>query len=284
MKKPTPATDRVESFLRAQKKDLEENNIDHSKVAVIDRLLSFGDMEDAWANLLESCPPGYPSSNHTWERWQFVVDMLVDIAIASTPEKIKDIRDALREIATLNLDIAIKSAALAQDMRKRDRVISRSHGYIAGPENQTPFDLLHRATELSENDHTGGLFERYIAPLLRGFDLKYWPTTADMLDALAEAQMHYLAEAQLHDEPIVRDTILAAVLEVRQASLRDSMRALDEALEGFSDNGYVGARIELSGEAYACFCKALLGLDEIDVEAVNRYRYNERQRKENRQP
>jgi hypothetical protein len=272
MKKPTPATDKVVAFLQAQRDDLARLDIDYSKVAVLDRLLSLEDtLEEAWANLLAVCPVGCPRSN--WELWQHVVDMLVDVAIDCTPDKINAIRDDLRRISDLNKSIADQAKELAKSLRKRDEL--RVHGDITVPDDQTPLDLLTRAAELKD-PRTGYLFARHIAPTLndlRGqFDPKYWPTTASLFDAIIEAQCLSV--------PTVRDKLAAAALQVRQTSERDFMRALDLALSDLFRENCVGTEIRLSAKAYAALCNALLGLDgAIDSRGVIAYRADQRKRK-----
>lgn len=273
MKKPTPATDKVVAFLQAQRDDLARLGIDHSKVAVIDRLLSLEDtLEEAWANLLEVCPVGYPR-NSNWERWQHVVDLLVDVAIDYTPDKINAIRDDLRRISELNKSIADQAKELAKLLRKRDEL--RVHGDITVPGDHTPLDLLTRAAELKD-PRTGYLFAHHIAPTfnaLRGqFDLKYWPTTASLFDAIVEAQCLSV--------PTARDKLAAAALQVNQLGVRNFMRALDLALSDLSHESRVGTEIRLSAKAYAALCNALLGLDgAIDSRGVITYRSYERGRK-----
>lgn len=273
MKKPTPATDKVVAFLQAQRDYLASLDIDHSKVVIIDRLLSLEDtLEEAWANLLDVCPVGCPRSSN-WELWQHVVDMLVDVAIDYAPDKINAIRDDLRRISELNKSIADQAKELAKLLRKRDEL--RVHGDISVPGDHTPLDLLTRAAELKDPS-TGYLFARHIAPVfndLRGrFDLKYWPTTASLFDAIVEAQCHSV--------PTARDKLAAAALQVRQTSERDFMRALDLALSDLFREGCVGTEIMLSAKAYSAICNALLGLDGIvSPQSVKAHRADQRKRK-----
>lgn len=261
---------KVAEFLRAEKADLIARKKSPSKVALIDRLLSAECyLSEAWDDLLAKCPAG-KQPDMICERWQLVVDHMIDVAIDYTPEKIKASRDALKIITEENDFIAIKAIELAELLRKRDD--RRVHGGIAVPEDKDPIVLLHRAAESSDAT-THYLFEKYIWPTLDGlnhrFDGKYWPNTADVLDALAEAQFG--------TDPAPIDRLTAAALEVNQAGIRDFMRALDQALLDLAPPFYVGREIVLSHKAYAALCNALLGLDDdVSEGAVKSYRAQSR--------
>lgn len=274
MKKPPLAAERVKAFLRQQRDDLQAQ--DRRKVALIDRILMRDDaaLDDAWAGLIASCPEGHPPGM-TWERWQLVLDHLLDVALHYTPENIEQSRYAKDRIAELNLEIASRAGELAKLLRTRSTL--RAHGDFTLPNDHTPLDLMQRAAELNEHYQTGYLYDRHIAPTLndlsRQFDLKYWPTTADFLDALAEAQ-HL-------DEPEAQDSLTAAALQVREVSDRDFMRAVDEALEALSPSYYVGRKVELPHRAYATLCDVLLDHRDgtISDKSVKTYRAQERKRK-----
>ncbi len=276
MKKPPLAAERVKAFLRQQRDDLQAQNICRSKVVLIDRILMRNEaaLDDAWAGLIASCPEGHPPGM-TWERWQLVLDRLLDVALDYTPEKIERSRYAKDRIAELNLEIASRAGELAKLLRTRNAL--RAHGDFTLPNDHTPLDLMQRAAELSEHDHTAYLYDRHIAPTLedldRRFDLKYWPTTADFLDALAEAQ-HL-------DEPEAQDSLTAAALQVREASARDFMRAVDEALDALSPSYYAGRKVELPHRTYATLCDVLLDHRDgtISDKSVKTYRAHEKKRK-----
>lgn len=276
MRNPPVAAERVRAFLRQQRDDLQAQNICRRKVALIDRILMRNEaaLDDAWDALIASCPEGHPPSM-TWERWQLVLDCLLDVALDYTPEKIEQSRYAKDRITDLNLEIASRAGELAKLLRTRNAL--RARGNFTVPNDHTPLDLMQRAAEFSDHDHTAYLYDRHIAPTLndlsRQFDLKYWPTTADFLDALAEAQ-HL-------DEPEAHDPLTAAALEVREVGNRAFMRAVDEALDELAPAYYVGAKVELPHRAYATLCDVLLDHRDgtISDKSVKTYRAQERKRK-----
>lgn len=267
--KPAHATAQMAIFLKAEWKEYQAHAMQPA-VVVIDRLLGCGDsLESAWAEVLQSIP----------ERWQSVADCLVITASGWSPEEIKKNRDAARDVAELTKDIADHAEILAAMLRKRAALQVR--GDIGLPEDSNLVDLMARAAELGEHHepHTrGGLgvqFKTVVLPKLRflrsQFGWEYWPNTADLIEALGEAQIGFT--------PRAADFRTAAAMVVNQASTRDFMRALDAAVAEL-DGDLGPAWHSLSHDTFAALCNAALGLDgEIEVSAVKTYRAQERKRR-----
>lgn len=275
MSTPKSEADRVEAFLRAERDHLIGKGIHRSKVAVIERVLkSRLNLEGVWTELLDKCPKGNPPGSN-WEKWQLVVDRIIEDATACPPSKIKESRGAIDRVAELNFEIAQMAEDLVDLLKKR--AMLRIHGDIAVPDDYMPLDLMRRAAELSEDDRTSYLFKNCILPKLdlldSEFDLKYWPTTTNLLEALAEAQ-HL-------EDPRSQDQYVAAATESRQAGNRDFMRVLDKTFDELARPFYVGKRIELSPKSHAALCNTLLGLDdEISTANVKMYRQGRKKRQE----
>lgn len=287
--KPSPATAKITGFLAAEKRYNQEHGIWPKNIAVIDRLLECGDsLESAWAEILKAAHQGKPYGSE-WERWQFVIDRIITTAAPfqgdktrkDSPNEIDEGRNALGRVAKLNAEIAVCAAKLADLMRKRATVAAC--GDIALPNDSDPINLMERAAELGEladphtRCHLPYLFRSNIKPGLEAlqarYDWKYWPATAELLEAIAEEQ-HQV-------DPAPRNRILASAAQVRQTSSREFMRTFDDALHDL-DRHYMTGCNTLSAATYATICNAVLGLDgEITPQSVNTYRTHERDRRAN---
>lgn len=276
MTKSLSAANLVEDFLRGERDYLIRTRIQRSKVAVIDRVIKSRILlEDVWAEIIDKCPKG-KVPNSTREKWHLLVDRVIEDAAYAPPEKIKESRDAIARIAELNFDIAEAAENLASLIRKREML--RGRGDVALPDDHTPIELLRRAAELSDDERTRGLFEKFIWPTLDGldkqFDMKYWPATVNLLEALAEAQ-HMV-------DPTPQDRYVAAATESRKSGYRDFMRVLDKTFDELARPCYVGERVDLSPKSFAALCNSLLGLvDEINVSNVKMYRQDLKKRAQN---
>lgn len=194
--KKSPATDKVTAFLQEKKRELVNKKISRSVITVIDRLLNCGDsLEGAHSNLLESVEEG-AAPGMTRERWQLAIMTLVEIAAHWNPSAIKETREAMRRIKGLNATIAEKANELAELLRHRSELATRGGG-IENPGNPLVYELLEAAADIAADQpegggHTGYLYRQavgeHISALVARFDWKYWPTCADLLDALAETQ------------------------------------------------------------------------------------------------
>lgn len=277
--KKTPATDKVAAFLQKEKSDLINKNISRSVRDVIDHLLGCGySLESAYSALLESVEKGAPLGM-TCERWQLVIMALVEIAAGWNPSATKETREAMRCISAFNAEIAEKASDLAALLRQRSD-LAESHGGIENPGNPLVYILLERAAYIAGDKdvgrgHTGYLYENHIKETISGlasqFDRKYWPTCADLLDALAETQ---------DIDPIAQNRLSAAAIEAsRQSSYRDFMRSFDKGLQDLAS--WHNTKVCLSDSAYAALVNGALNLnDEITPENVKTYRAREKKRKQ----
>lgn len=279
MKKSTQ-TEQVETWLRAERSYNEDKKIWTSHNVVIDRLLAdHVNMEKVYAELLEklpSTPYGLSQYGMTGERWHLVMDAIVEVAAGWHPDKIKTVRDDVKSIGTLNADIKKTASKLAALLRKRSQICERSN--VTRPLDYHPLDLLEPAAKISDvvNPSPGGTHYLYstwvkasIDEIHSRFDFKYWPGTADLIDALAEAQ---------DVEPGPGDRLDAAALETQQAGVRDFLRPFAAAL---SDLKRYGFSIEFSAESMAVIANCALSLAEpLDPKNVNVFRSNERKRNE----
>jgi hypothetical protein len=279
MKELSP-TKQVEAHLRAEYLNNKERKIWPSNNAVIDRMLADSkNMVSVYDELFRICPRGYRAGS-TWECWQYVINGIVETAAGWSPKKMESVRDALKEIRGadgvkgLNKSIQEKALELASLLRKRDQLCELNS--LARPDDYHPLDLIEPATKIAdEHDKrqtTHYLYTSWIKESLDAlrsrFGLKYWPRTADMLEAMAGMQ---------DIEPVPCDTLDAAALKSRQASDRDFLRALEAAMQ--DDHFRIGKAIKFSDTSLAAIANCVLGLDgEIEPGTIKKFRADERKR------
>lgn len=286
MKKTSPV-EQVELHLSKQRSYNEEHCILSSENTIIERLLvNRLNMADVYGELLEK-----------HEHWQLVMDAIIETAAGWNPQKIKAVRDDVRTInggdgiVGINSAIKEKAVELAELLRKRNEICEKSG--LFRPDVYHPLALIEPATKIT-GSHTHGLYTSHIkAPLnmlRRGFGRHYWPSIADMLDALAQMQDRGV-------KPM--DGLDAVALKVRQSSVRDFWRILDVVVlriyvseidhdypDGESAYNIIenlGIAIEilpfLSDKSVASITNSALDLDaEIEPKHVKSYRSIERRR------
>lgn len=262
---PQDAAELVNGYLRAECEHRVTNCIRKSELPVIDRLIKAGSgaganapLPQAWRELLELHPRGVQRLGMTCDRWQMVIDQIVSTAAYCHPERIAVLREAIKDINALTREIVDKARDLANKLRERSREMERL-GVTPLP-GTDPLDLMEPAAKVASlYDGTGdthGLYVGFVKPRLHDlrarFDGKYWPTMADLLEALADVQTDVKA--------VPDDSLSRAATEVRQRSNRDFLRALDQAIGELAY--YNGVTISFSDQALAAVANAALGLDE----------------------
>lgn len=264
-------TERIEAFLRAERTDLIEQGIWPSNVVVIDNMLANAlSLAGAYAEILTQAPPGTVGTWGEQEAWKRILLAVIDVAAGWAPARIGETREAVNRVAELSEDIAKKARELAALLRAR--TVHREKHSIRGPSDYHPVDVLDRAAARSDQAYS---YRVWVAPRLRplcaDYDLKYWPRTADFLDALADLQ----------SEPVAPyDDLSRAAMDSRQSgSPLEFVRVLDAALANLDD--YEGIEVTFSHRTVAELANAALalGADELLTrDAVKTYRARQRRR------
>lgn len=210
------------------------------------------------------------------ESWKLVIIAIVETAAFWNPKDIKQARDDLARVAELNLDIRATALQLAKLMRKRSKITEKRG--IESPLDYDPISLFEAACRIADRhdypDHHHR-FTSWVKPELErlrdSFDLKYWPSTADMIEAVAEAQAVDAAPINYLDA--------AAIGGSRQGSVRDFLRALIARLGG--DVESLGVPVSFSHAALATITNCALGFgeeDEITPQSIKKFSADERRR------
>ena len=132
-----------------------------------------------------------------------------------------------------------------------------------------PVDMIELAAERSEQAHA---YQKWVSPLLSpiagDFDLKYWPRTADFLEALADLQ----------SEPIAPYGELSrAAMSRRQRGPLEFVRALYQSLDHLAT--YEDIRVKLCHRTIAEITNAALALCEpLTSESIKSSRSYQRRR------
>ncbi|WP_240947015.1 hypothetical protein [Dickeya zeae] len=130
-------------------------------------------------------------------------------------------------------------------LRRRSDILNRSGSFS--------IDRLVRLTDyIDEAGRENGLYRNYIHPRLdelNGFDLKYWPDIADLLQVLGSesTEVHCLDDAT------------EAIVDSRRASLTDFFKELFSRLNDISDGSFWGlpSGFRLSDSSTATLCNVL---------------------------
>ena len=229
-KSGNPPAEAVDAFLRQEKQYNESHGILPSENRVIDRLLQVDfDMRPVYEELLVKLPQA--------EQWRQVIGVLLSSAAFWNPDKAREDRAAVETLRDINADIAKKAQELARLLDRRSQ-LGNKHS-LRPSEDYHPLDWIGRAAASTSDRETGYRFESYVKPELERarceFDLKYWPTLADVLMAAA----HFAAEAQIAPT----DPLTEAALSSRKDSAHVFVRAF---LAGLRDSNRLPADFKLS--------------------------------------
>ncbi|MCC5074128.1 hypothetical protein JH308_07655 [Xanthomonas campestris pv. campestris] len=190
-----------------------------------------------------------------------------------TPSKNLEDRSSRRRLEQVNTKIAALSFRLADLLDERDSISNTSP--FSSNTLYHPIDVMERA------DQNNFLYRSHLKPELENltsrFDLKYWPSLADMVRAIGR-------DAE-NAEVATNDARTAAMSESKHPSKADFVRALHE---GVADNQHSGMgglprSFRLSDSAAATLANVLLELpaDEmVDAKYAKNIRGRDQRKKD----
>lgn len=161
--------------------------------------------------------------------WQVALVALLDTAATASPARAKAARAEMQQVRELTREIQTLARDLARKLRARTELCDRYD--LTRPLDFHPLDLIRDAAWIADEhaaqpSDTAALYRAHLAQPLadldEAFDLRHWPSTADLLDALADQQDDEAGEAMNQG--------LEAATTAREASIRDFWRALHESL------------------------------------------------------
>lgn len=260
---PTNAREVCENLLLEGKR----YNIEHhhlpSENAVADRLLGRGiELRDAYQELYDKLHAHPPAL-------QVFLGLVLNTAAFWNPEKMQEARAARSDLANVNQQIARKAAELALLLEQRS-VLHDTSGFNSDTHYHV-CDIIEAASQHN------GLFQNYVQEKLSAlhglFDLKYWPSLSEFLQALAtDAEKAMIAAT---------DPLTAAATAAVRPSRADFFKALFAAIEENSAKSYgqlpIGFKLTDRTLASLANCALDLGPDDlVDDAYMKRFRQRER--------
>lgn len=276
------ARDRVHRFLEEERRDLEREKIMPAKRALIDRVLAADGVEAgmvaAWEDIIGSCGSGCPPSSKR-QRWQIVVDRLIEVALDYSPEAVAEAHDAIKRIGEKNQEIRDSASRLARLIRERDNLKEGLGLYLAGERN--PIDLISRAAEISERRRVAQLYPAFVeAELLeirerfetlrRQFSWQYWPEAAALIEAFAES--HFDMEIEIEDEHLVAAFKPKPGEKATKRTSSDFLRVFLAEVENLGQADFAGKPLDLRDKSVAALCTVLAPGYTFTAVGVNRHR------------
>lgn len=256
----------MEIILKKRRKSLIEAEILSSEVVVIDKLLNRSvEMNGVYTELCAIL---------TDSQMEFFWDAVLGAATFWNPDSSRKLRDDQKLLIDLNQEIAERAHQLAQLMQQRYE-ISESTG-LSSYDDYHVIHWLDRAAE--SNNHYQSYIKKDLKLLSTRFDLKYWPRTVEVVEAIAAFADE--AEVQVNDE------WTEELLSSQKCSTADYLRVLLKAIEGIKEYGpethVLPKDFRITDKSMATIINCSLDLDSDAMhtsEYVKRARQNFRERK-----
>ncbi|GIU32560.1 hypothetical protein L2719_10080 [Shewanella schlegeliana] len=212
------------AFIERELKSNKQNHIWMSYWPVMERMLERADeLTLVFHELIKKFGysdkfDGYPPNNaYIWLTLEYIW-MSIDFC----KNDVVQVRLDLKELNTLKEEIVELSEKLAFALRRQDEVYELS-GFQKS-DYQTTVDMIELA---SEDNH---LYQSYVSDKiqsLRGqFDLKYWPTRADVAESIASFEK--IQPSPSHSE------LPESVLKGRASDIKDFVLAFDYSFDGLN--------------------------------------------------
>lgn len=185
-------------------------------------------------------------------QWQAYLSVIISTAAIWNPEETNKLREIDKELCKLNESIASNAQQLAADLRNRTNLCN-DYGF----DTDTTYHILELIDYASAgNGHYQSWIRDKIQPLRGQFDLKYWPSVDEIVDAISDDA---LKSAVTPTSEITREAISS-----RKSSTRDFLRALSEALRQNSESyhAFIPDDFRLSGRSISTLVNCVLNLNE----------------------
>lgn len=253
------ATQQCEDFLNSERAYNIEHSLLPSEVKIIDRLLARRlEMQEVYAEL---------SSKLDTPATQCFLGLILSTAAFWNPDASSEARAKKRRLQELNSRIAQSAMQLSELIEERSE-ISNSSGFTSN----THYSICDLIEEAARDNHMFGFYvQKQLHALQCRYDLKYWPTITDVLNALSQDAQ----DAQV----FATDPLTEAATESIRASLADYFRALFAAIDENSRTygGFLPVGLRIADSALATIANCALDLDS-DAGVDGPYVKNLRQR------
>jgi len=262
------ASTQCEDFLREKRAYNIEHKILRSMSQVIDCMLERGaELDAVYEELWTKLDP---------KAVEWFLSSVLDVGAFWHPDYLSAARQAYRRQVALRSEISKLANELAERLRERT-LLGESSGFHTASAYHI-VDLIEHASE-SNWDFRLHLQDS-LSALRHQYDLKYWPSVADVVEAVAIDARN----AEINPS----DSITEAGTRTRKQSMAASVRALQCALEEYrrSSHSPIGRDFRLSDESWASILNVILDLDPdqlVDGSYIKRLRQRDRNAKQNDQ-
>lgn len=250
-------------ILKKQRQYNLENKILHSEITVIDRLLN---------REPEMCGV-YAEASKKLDDFQnrCFWDRVIAIASHWNPESIQGFRNAKKNLLQLNPEIEATSRKLASLLKERTDLCNQ-FSFSA----YTDYHVMDWIQHAAKQNY---LFQSYLNEDLTAmrsqFDLKYWPTPAELVHTIA----NFAAEATVEQHDKVTEAAISSPRSSRADYLRALLKAIDEGREESPQQ--IPDDFKLTDESIANLANCSLGLvgeQLIDSQYIKRFRQRSREK------
>ena len=259
----------MEAILKTKRQYNSDHGIWPSENKVIDRLLERSvEMQSLYGELRANL-----DENQLENLW----DALLGVATLWTPESSRALREDQKSLTKINEDIAKLARDLAELMRERYEISERT-GFISY-EDYHVVDWIDRAAK--DNYLYRSYVQENLQNLSTRFDLKYWPRTSEVVDAVAD----FASEAEIYVNNEWTEELISSPKSSKADYLRVLLKAIDDRKTQGPPLHLLPVNFKMSDSALATFinCSLDLSPDEmVAAEYVKRSRQNIREKKNKR--
>lgn len=262
----TEAVQTCEILLRTMMEDLQAKRIWPNMSSIIDGMLK------RRIELAQVYQEVHASLAHVPRALDIFWDVFLHAADGWNPQKNQAARQAREELVGVNSRISELADQLAALLDRRNTI----HNYT-GFRSNTHYHILDIVHEASEHN---GLYESYVKEdverLQYQYDLKYWPTLSDVIQAIGSDSERAGVTAT--------DPATAAATASRKSGRSDFVRAFMARIDGnrVGECGFIPNDFTLSDSGMASLvnCGLDLAPDElVDADFIKRFRQRQRQAK-----
>jgi hypothetical protein len=219
MPKPPDTTFTCEAILQEERRYNEAHQILASENAIIDRLLS------RRCELVEAYSELHQALGSRPHALRIFLGVVVTTAAFWNPEEVDEARAGRTRLKRINALIASKALELSTLLQERTHL--HDHSGFSG---STHYHIAKVIEDAASDNHLFRMWVRDQLKALRAqFSLKYWPTLADFLSALA-------ADAETA-ELEATDSITTAATAGARGSRADFFKALFAAIDANCSGG-----------------------------------------------
>ncbi|MBE3897351.1 hypothetical protein HJ156_22015 [Vibrio parahaemolyticus] len=230
------------AFIKRELEDCKESRIWMSYWPIMERLIERADeLNTVYEELIDKF--GYSDKQDCAYVWLTLEHVWMSVEYAKT--EVEKARDDLKELNQLSEEIETLACRLSVALARQNELYERS-GFRKS-DYQTVLDLVEEASE--HNYRYQSFVSDKIQSLQYQYDLKYWPSRADLVQSIADFE-------ERQPEPI-HSEYPDAVLKGRSSDIKDFVIAFDAV---FDEINGLPTRFRFTNNAMADIINVILDL------------------------